>query len=80
MSVLNTQPENVNYLGEVNFKLEIQKIPNVTYFTQAVTLPENTSCLLFSFVSALFLRKRNMSFGERTPSDERWGKALQILS
>ena len=30
MSVLNTQPENVNYLGEVNFKLEIQKIPNVT--------------------------------------------------
>mgnify|MGYP003315103052 CR=1 FL=1 len=39
MSVLNTQPENVNYLGEVNFKLEIQKIPNVTYFTQAVSLP-----------------------------------------
>ena len=39
MSVLNTQPENVNYLGEVNFKLEIQKIPNVTYFTQAVTMP-----------------------------------------
>ena len=39
MSVLNTQPENVNYLGEVNFKLEIQKLPNVTYFTQAVTMP-----------------------------------------
>ena len=39
MSVLNTQPENVNYLGEVNFKLEIQKLPNVTYFTQAVSLP-----------------------------------------
>jgi len=39
MSALNTQPENVNYLGEVNFKLEIQKLPNVTYFTQAVTMP-----------------------------------------
>jgi len=39
MSALNTQPENVNYLGEVNFKFEIRKLPNVTYFTQAVSLP-----------------------------------------
>ena len=39
MSALNTQPENVNYLGEDNIKFEIRKLPNVTYFTQAVTMP-----------------------------------------
>ena len=62
MSVLNTQPENVNYLGEVNFKLEIQKIPNVTYFTQAVTLPENTSFEISAFILIAFFSDHRKVF------------------
>lgn len=39
MSALSNQPENINYLSPLGFRLVIQKLPNVNYFCQTVTIP-----------------------------------------
>jgi len=35
-------PENINPLSPVGFRLDIQKLPNVSYFCQEATLPDVT--------------------------------------
>lgn len=35
----NRQPENVNYLRPLGFKLTFERLPNVTYFCQSANIP-----------------------------------------
>jgi hypothetical protein len=39
MSALETQPTNLNFLGQNGFKLAIKKLPGVNYFCQGATIP-----------------------------------------
>jgi len=39
MSALETQPSNLNFLGQNGFKFAVKKLPGVNYFCQAVTIP-----------------------------------------
>ena len=39
MSALENQPTNPNYLSPVGFRFRIERLPNVNYFCQTVTLP-----------------------------------------
>ncbi len=39
MSALTTQPTNLNYLSPAGFRFRIERIPNVNYFCQSVSLP-----------------------------------------
>lgn len=39
MSFLQNQPSNKNFLSQVGFKVDIARIPNVSYFTQSINIP-----------------------------------------
>jgi len=39
MSILETQPTNLNFLGQNGFKFAIKKLPGVNYFCQGATIP-----------------------------------------
>jgi len=39
MSAEENQPNNLNFLGQNNFRFAIRRLPNVNYFCQGVTIP-----------------------------------------
>lgn len=39
MSAEENQPNNLNFLGQNNFRFAIKRLPNVNYFCQSVTVP-----------------------------------------
>ena len=39
MTALTDQPKNMNFLTDVQFRFDISKLPNVTFFIQQVTIP-----------------------------------------
>lgn len=43
MTVLDTQPENFNFLNPANFKVVVKRCPNINWYTQKVQLPGITS-------------------------------------
>lgn len=43
MSAVQNQPTNPNYLSPVGFRFRIERLPNVNYFCQTVTLPGITA-------------------------------------
>ncbi len=39
MTALTEQPKNMNFLTDIQFRFDIQKLPHVSFFIQQVTIP-----------------------------------------
>ena len=39
MSIIDSLPDNYNILSPISFRLQIDRLPNVTYFLQTANLP-----------------------------------------
>ena len=39
MSIVDTLPDNINFLSQNGFRFAVKRLPGVNYFCQSVTLP-----------------------------------------